>query len=400
MSVRLIRQFIQLESSGGIVLFVAALFAFIIDNTSLAPYYNAIFNTPLQFLAGSFEVKKTLLGLTNDGFMTVFFLLVGLEIKREIVSGELNSISKALLPAIAAIGGMIVPAAFYIAINFHDPVAFKGWAIPTATDTAFSLAVLTLLGSRIPVGLKIFLMALAIFDDIGAIIIMAVFYSSGIAWQLLFFSTLLFLVLILLNYYNIQNIKLYLLVGFLIWVCMLKSGVHATLTGIILAFTIPMTHGGDAEQSPLRILEDRLHPWVAFGVLPLFAFANAGVSFTGITWHHFFTPISAGITLGLLLGKQCGIWGATMLAVKSGLSEMPKGITGLGLYGMSLTAGIGFTMSLFIGTLAFHSAGPYAALIRLGVISGSLVSGFLGYLVLRLAYSRSYPYSRLHSRSH
>lgn len=387
MPVRTIREFIKLEASAGIVLFAMAMLAFIVDNTSAAHYYETFFRTSLQFSAGDFQIKKSLLSLIDDGLMSIFFLLVGLEIKREILLGELNSLSKATLPGIAAVGGMLVPALIYTIINFNDPMAIKGCAIPAATDTAFSLAVLALLGSRIPVTLKIFLTALAIFDDIGAIIIMAIFYSFGIAWELLFFAMVLLVILMLMNYFKVYRILPYMVVGFLLWLCMLKSGVHATLTGIILAFTIPLKTGQDVSHSPLRRLESALHPWVAYGVLPLFAFANAGVSFSGMTWRHLFTPIPLGIALGLFVGKQLGIWGATMLAVRARIAELPRGVTGTGLYGMSLASGVGFTMSLFIGTLAFHSTGQYAALIRLGVIFGSLMSGIMGYFFLRIAYS-------------
>lgn len=377
-SLRLIREFIKLESAGGIILFITAVLAIVIDNTSLATYYEAFFKTVIGFSVGEFQLSKPLLMWVNDGFMSIFFFLVGLEIKREMLEGELNTLSKAALPAIGALGGMVFPAAIYIICNWHHPIAVQGWAIPTATDTAFSLAILSLLGSRIPVNLKIFLTALAIFDDIGAIIVMAIFYSNHISIQMLICAFGLVVVLILLNYLNVRRPGGYFLIGIILWLCMLNSGIHATMAGIVLAFTIP--------SSLLRQLEQRLHPWVAFGILPVFAFANAGVPFTGINAPDIFTNIPIGIALGLFLGKQIGIWGTSMLAVRLGVARLPANVSGAALYGMSLTAGVGFTMSLFIGTLAFHSVMPYAAFVRIGVVMGSLVSGLLGYWVLRYIY--------------
>lgn len=389
MPLRFVRQFIHLESSAGIILFLTAALAMIIDNTSLAHYYQHFFNTPIKITFGNIQLEKPILLWINEGLMAIFFLLVGLEIKREIMVGELNSFSKASLPAIAAIGGMMGPAAIYLCLNFHDPIAVKGWAIPIATDTAFSLAILSLLGNRIPISLKIFLTALAIFDDIGAILVMAFFYSSNISILLLLLSLALIAILFLFNYLNVQQLSPYILVGFFLWLCVLKSGVHATLAGIILAMMIPLKNPKNLAKSPLRLLENKLHPWVAYCILPLFAFANAGVSFSGMSLsEHFFLSMPIGIALGLFLGKQLGIWMTTMLAVKLKVGRLPEGVSGFSLYGMSLIAGVGFTMSLFIGTLAFHSIEPYAIFVRVGVIFGSIISGFLGYWMLRFAYSR------------
>lgn len=387
MAIRSIREFISLEASAGIILFTTALLALFIDNSPLALYYEAFFHTKFSVSLGDFKLEKPLLLWVNDGFMTIFFVLVGLEIKRELMVGELNSISKALLPLIAAIGGMAIPAAIYLGMNSHDPLALKGWAIPTATDTAFSLGILSLLGKRIPDSLKIFLTALAIFDDIGAIIIMAVFYTSRISLVMLLCAVVLVSILILLNYWNVQQISVYGFVGIILWLCVLKSGVHATLAGIIIAMTIPIKKTKNSTESPLHILERKLHPWVAFGILPLFAFANAGVSFKGVAMPHLFTAIPLGIACGLFFGKQIGIWVATMIGVKCGVSRLPAAMSPLSLYGLSLVAGVGFTMSLFIGTLAFHSVAPYAAFVRMGVIFGSFFSGVLGYFVLRYAYA-------------
>lgn len=381
-----IRNFIKIESSSGVFLFLMALLALIIDNTSLSHYYQALFATPITVAFGYLEVKKPILLWINDGFMTIFFLLIGLEIKRELIEGELNTVSKASLPLIAAIGGMLGPAAIYLCLNYHHPVAIKGWAIPIATDTAFSLAILSLLGNKVPVSLKIFLTALAIFDDIGAILVMAFFYSAHISLISLFVALLCIAVLFLLNLLDVQRLGLYIFVGMLLWLSVLKSGVHATLAGIVLGLLIPLRNKNNPQKSPLRLLESKLHPWVAFFILPLFAFANAGVSIAGLTWTHLFSAMPVGIALGLFVGKQLGIWSATMLAVKLNVAKLPDNITSMGLYGLSLIAGVGFTMSLFIGTLAFHSVEPYAIYVRVGVILGSILSGCLGYWILRMTY--------------
>ncbi len=321
--------------------------------------------------------------------MTVFFLLVGLEIKREMFEGELNSFAKAALPAIAALGGMLIPAVIYVALNWGNSAALRGWAIPTATDIAFSLGILSLLRTRIPVAMKIFLMALAIFDDIGAIIVIAIFYTKHIYFILLLLGVGLIVVLFILNRLKVMSIIPYALVGIALWLCALKSGVHATLSGIVLAFAIPIRDSRKLDVSPLRNLEHKLHPWVAFGVLPLFAFANAGVSFAGIRFDELFSPVTLGIALGLFVGKQIGIGLASWLGIKLHIARMPHGGNWRGIYGISLVAGVGFTMSLFIGTLAFGSVGDtYPAMVRLGVLVGSFLSGILGYLVLRFAYPR------------
>jgi Na+:H+ antiporter, NhaA family len=386
-----IREFIKLESSGGIILFATAVLALIISNTALHSDYVAFFNLPFTIHLGAVTLSKPLLLWINDGFMAVFFLLVGLEIKREMFEGELNSLSKAALPAMAAIGGMVVPALIYVYFNHGDAAALKGWAIPTATDIAFSLGIVALLGSRVPVSLKIFLTALAIFDDMGAIGIIAIFYTKEVSMQMLLLAAGLVIVLMLLNRFKVMRMTPYILVGIALWICVLKSGVHATLAGIVLAFAIPLRHKTKKEVSPVKNLEHQLHPWVAFGILPVFAFANAGVTFTGITKSHFISPIPLGIACGLFFGKQIGIWLASYLSIKSGFAQMPRSACFMGIYGVSLIAGVGFTMSLFIGTLAFGvEAGSYSVWVRLGVILGSLLSGLFGYFVLRYAY-RSRP---------
>ncbi len=386
MPFRTLREFIQLETAAGLILFLTAICALIIDNTAWSVYYESFFNTPLTLRLGVIDVTKSILLWINDGLMTIFFCLVGLEIKREIVEGELNSFAKASLPVIAAIGGMLFPAIIYVLFNYKSPHTLDGWAIPTATDIAFSLGILSLLRSRIPLPLKIFLTALAIFDDIGAIAIIAVFYTKHISVSLLLVSAGLVLLLFILNRLRVMSIIPYVIVGIFLWLCVLKSGVHATLSGIALAFVIPIRDRSKMDVSPLRRLEHRLHPWVAFGILPIFAFANAGVSFAGIHFDALLSPVTLGIALGLFLGKQLGISLVTWLSIKLRLARMPHGGTVWGMYGISLVAGVGFTMSLFIGTLAFRGGGNYPALVRFGVIVGSSLSGMLGYLVLRLSY--------------
>ncbi len=387
MPFKTIREFIQLETSGGVILFVTAVLALVISNTPFEAYYHAFFNLNMTITLGALKLSKPLLLWVNDGLMTIFFFLVGLEIKRELFEGELNSIKKATLPAMAAIGGVIVPALIYLYFNKGNAVALQGWAIPTATDIAFSLGILALLGSRVPVSLKIFLTALAIFDDIGAIAIIATFYTKGISVSLLLAAAGLLIILMLFNRFRVMRFWPYVLVGIILWLCVLKSGVHATLAGIVLAFCIPLRDKKKRDYSPLRILEHKLHPWVAFGVLPIFAFANSGVSLIGLTKEHFTNPIPLGIACGLFFGKQIGIWLASYLSIVTGFAKMPKGACYFGIYGISLVAGVGFTMSLFIGTLAFGSStGDYAALVRIGVIIGSFSAGLLGYLILRSAH--------------
>ncbi|MDF1797196.1 MAG: Na+/H+ antiporter NhaA [Coxiellaceae bacterium] len=389
MPIRSFRHFLRLESSGGIVLFLAAILALIIDNSGWSSFYHAFFNQTLNISLGDFVLAKPVQLWVNDGLMVFFFLLVGLEIKRELFEGELNSKAKALLPGIAAAGGMIVPAVIYIAVNYGHGDNLRGWAIPTATDIAFSLGILALLKSRIPPALKIFLTALAIFDDIGAIVVIAIFYTHHISIGLLAVAAVLTIVLVLLNRFNVTHRAAYFIVGVIMWVCVLKSGVHATLVGIILGFAIPLRvytkDGGSV--SPVRELEHSLHPWVAFMILPLFAFANAGISFKGMDWGMLLHPIPLGITLGLFFGKQLGIFIFTWIAIKLNWARMPHNGNWLGIYGMSMIAGVGFTMSLFIGSLAFASM-EHMALVRMGVLLGSLLSGVAGYLLLRFGNPR------------
>lgn len=388
---RVIQNFMHVEASGGIALFFMAVLALIIDNSPASVYYHQFFNTIVSVQWDDHTLAKPVLLWINDGFMAIFFLLVGLEIKRELFEGELNSLAKALLPAIAAVGGMIVPALIYVAFNAGNNEALRGWAIPTATDIAFSLGILSLLGSRIPPSLKIFLMALAIFDDIGAVIIIAFFYTHDISLLSLSLAVVLLGLLLLMNRLQVTSYLPYFIVGIILWVCVLQSGVHATLAGIALAFAIPLRDRDRPNYLPAAELIKSLHPWVAFGILPIFAFANAGISFRGFTLHHFLGPVSMGIALGLLIGKQVGIWGASWLAIKAKIARLPAGASLTGVYGIALLGGVGFTMSLFVGTLAFEygqEVGLYAAMVRSGVLTGSLLSGILGYLLLRNIYQR------------
>lgn len=372
-----------MESAGGILLFIAATAAIIIANTPLEPYYQLFLSTPVEVRVGALEIAKPLLLWINDGLMAVFFFLVGLELKRELVEGELSDKRNIILPGAGAIGGMLVPAAIYLYFNGADPVAAKGWAIPAATDIAFALGVLTLLGKRVPISIKIFLTSLAIFDDIGAIIIIALFYTSKISLLALIVVALCIPILAILNKRNVVSNSPYILIGIIMWIATLKSGVHATLAGVVLAMFIPMRSKDDPEHSPLKSLEHDLHSIVAFFVLPVFAFANAGISFANVTTEQMFHNVPIGIALGLFAGKQIGIFGLCWLCIKMNFAQLPKGMSWGGLYGTAALCGIGFTMSLFVGSLAFEETGVNLLFDeRLGIIIGSLLSGIIGYLVL------------------
>ncbi len=394
-----LREFLRLEAASGIILVIAAALAMIVANSPLGHFYTALFDIPVAVQVGGLGIAKPLLLWINDGLMAVFFLLVGLEIKREIREGELSSRDQALLPCIAALGGMIVPAVIYAALNWDDEEALRGWAIPTATDIAFALGVLALLGSRVPISLKVYLTALAIIDDLGAIVIIALFYTANLSVESLALSGIALVVLFVLNKMRVMRLSAYVLVGIALWVFVLKSGVHATLAGVALAMAIPTRDPADPERSPLREVEHQLHVWVAYGILPLFAFANAGVSLAGISVAALFEPLPLGIALGLLLGKQIGVFGATWLAVKTGVGRMPEGTTWAQIYGAAILAGIGFTMSLFIGTLAFVG-NEQAAQVRIGVLGGSIVAALAGYFVLRAVLGGDAPGKPVnHSRS-
>lgn len=380
MRIKFLHKFIQLEASGGISLGIATLLALILANSAWKNYYQACINFTISIGP---NIHFSFLHLINDGLMTIFFFLVSLEIKRELVQGELNTLTKALLPTIAAIGGMIVPALFYLLINHGYPQLVSGWAIPMATDIAFSLGVLSLLGKHIPVALKMFLMALSIIDDLGAIIVIAVFYTQQIGWLYLFLALLTFLGLILLNYYKVQRFLPYCLLGIALWILILDSGIHATIAGVLFGLTIPLSSSNKNFNSLLHHLIHQLHPWIAYGILPLFAFANAGLSFSNINLATFLHPLPLGIIVGLFFGKQLGIFGASWLAVKTKLAKLPYQVNWWHIYGTALICGIGFTMSLFIAGLAFGE-NELSSLIRLGVFTGSILSGIAGYSILSL----------------
>ena len=381
-----ITSFLKMESAAGLLLMFAALLAIGFANSPLQSLYGLILDVPVEIRVGALEIAKPLLLWINDGLMAVFFFLVGLELKRELIEGELSDRKSIVLPGVGAIGGMLIPAAVYAYFNFGNPVAMQGWAIPAATDIAFALGVLALLGSRVPTSIKIFLTSLAIFDDIGAIVIIAIFYTSKISLPALAIAAACIAVLLQLNRRNVLSKSPYILVGAIMWVATLKSGVHATLAGVIVAMFIPMRSPDDPSISPLRSLEEDLHSIVAFFVLPVFAFANAGIDLRGLGLEQVLHPVPIGIALGLFLGKQVGIFGLCWLAVKLKLAELPRGVNWLALYGTAALCGIGFTMSLFIGSLAFEETGVNLLFDdRLGIIIGSLASGALGYLVLRFA---------------
>lgn len=380
------QDFMRLDASAGIVLMAVAVIAVIAANSGLAPYYQSFLGTYIRVGVGSFEIAKPALLWINDGLMAIFFFLVGLEIKREVLAGELSSLDKALLPVLAAIGGMAIPGLVFFAINAGTPETLNGWAIPTATDIAFALGILALLGNRVPVALKIFLLAIAIIDDLGAIVIIAVFYTSELSTNALTLSMLGFALAVSLNRMQVRTALPYVLVGLFMWVCVLKSGVHATLAGVLIALTIPMK-APETEKTLLYRMEKGLHNWVAFLILPVFAFANAGVSLAGISLSDLLQPLPLGIAAGLFLGKQIGVFVFTWGGVKTGLAKLPQGVSLLHVYGVACLTGVGFTMSLFIGSLAFGADETMNA-VRLGVISGSILSGLLGFAVLRATAAR------------
>ena len=386
MPIQAIKEFLRYESASGILLLAAAILAMLIQNSPASHFYDALLDLHVEIRVGNFQIAKPLLLWINDGLMAIFFFLIGLEVKREVLDGELSEPSRVALPVIAAIGGMALPAIVYSAINWGDPLALRGWAIPSATDIAFSLGVLALLGSRIPSSLKLFLMTLAIVDDLGAIIIIAIFYTSDLSVTSLFIAGGALVVLFILNRKGVLNFAPYLLVGLVVWAAVLKSGVHATLAGVLIAFFVPFKKQPGEQKTQLETLEHDLHPVVAYGILPLFAFANTGISFAGITVQSFVHPVPLGIAAGLFIGNQIGVFGFSWLAIKTGLARLPTGVNWLHMYGVALLCGIGFTMSLFISSLAFQQGEQVVPVDdRLGILIGSLVSGIFGYLVLRMA---------------
>jgi len=374
--------FFKLESAVGILLIVATLLAMVMANSPFANTYTSMMDTPVVVIFGNFSIAKPLLLWINDGLMAMFFFMVGLEIKREVIEGSLSDRSKLVLPAFAAFGGMLVPALIYVYFNWGNEGAMQGWAIPMATDIAFALGVLSLLGKRVPMPLKVFLLALAIIDDLGAIIVIAIFYTSHMSLLSLAIAIALIVILFLMNRNGVVNNTAYILVGIVLWTAVLKSGVHATLAGVILGLMIPLKEN----QKSFYQLEHSLHVPVNFFILPLFAFANAGIGFSTVGVKDFTDSMTIGIGLGLFLGKQLGVLMFTFIAHILGLGSLPEGVSWGSIYGLAILSGIGFTMSLFIGSLAFGcSEGSCYSLVdyRMGILLGSFVSGLVGYLVLR-----------------
>jgi len=381
-----IASFLKLESTGGIILIATSLLAMICANSFLAPWYQLLLDTPVEIRIGALEIAKPLLLWINDGLMAIFFFLIGLELKRELLEGELSDPRNIILPGVGAVGGMLVPALIYILLNKGDATALQGWAIPAATDIAFALGILALLGPRVPTSLKVFLTSLAIFDDIGAIVIIAAFYTDGISVSALFIVAICLPLLFILNRRNVLSFSPYVLIGIVMWVAMLKSGVHATLAGVLLAVFIPIRSKKNADFSPLKKLEHDLHGVVAFFVLPVFAFVNAGIDIRDMSMEQVVHGVPMGIALGLFAGMQIGIFGLCWLAIKTKLTKLPSGMTWSSLYGTAALCGVGFTMSLFIGSLAFEETGVNLLFDeRMGIIIGSIASGIVGYVLLRAA---------------
>ncbi|EGQ9189157.1 Na+/H+ antiporter NhaA [Vibrio cholerae] len=373
----MIRDFFKMESAGGILLVIAAAIAMVIANSAMGEGYQAFLHTYVFGMSVSHWI--------NDGLMAVFFLLIGLEVKRELLEGALKSRETAIFPAIAAVGGMLAPALIYVAFNFNDPAAIQGWAIPAATDIAFALGIMALLGKRVPVSLKVFLLALAIIDDLGVVVIIALFYSSDLSTMALTIGFIMTGVLFMLNAKHVTKLSIYLVAGLILWIAVLKSGVHATLAGVVIGFAIPLK-GNKGEFSPLKHLEHALHPYVAFAILPVFAFANAGISLQGVSLEGLTSMLPLGVALGLLLGKPLGIFSFSWAAVKLGVAKLPEGINFKHIFAVSVLCGIGFTMSIFISSLAFGQANEaYDTYARLGILMGSTTAALLGYSLLRLS---------------
>lgn len=379
-----LKEFFKSEASGGILLLIFAFVAIICANSPLSNFYFEFLQTHVSLRFGEFALDKPLLLWVNDGFMALFFTLVGLEVKRELVEGSLSSYKRAVFPAIAAIGGMVVPAVVYWFINQDHPEFHRGWAIPMATDIAFALGVLALLGKRVPFALKIFLLALAIIDDLGAIIVIALFFSHDLSLTALIVSAVGILALVLLNRLNVTKISIYAVTGLVLWAAVLKSGVHATLAGVILGFCIPLK--GKNGETPLETFEHILSPWCSFMILPLFAFANAGVSIEGMGLSTLTSPLTLGVALGLIVGKALGVFSFSYLAVKFGIAQLSPGINFKQIFAISVLCGIGFTMSMFLAGLSFGGAesnSDFISLARLGILLGSGVSAVLGYILLK-----------------
>ncbi|EOC1816969.1 Na+/H+ antiporter NhaA [Vibrio parahaemolyticus] len=372
-----IRDFFKMESAGGILLVIAAAIAMTIANSPLGETYQSLLHTYVFGMSVSHWI--------NDGLMAVFFLLIGLEVKRELLEGALKSKETAIFPAIAAVGGMLAPALIYVAFNANDPEAISGWAIPAATDIAFALGIMALLGKRVPVSLKVFLLALAIIDDLGVVVIIALFYTGDLSSMALLVGFVMTGVLFMLNAKEVTKLTPYMIVGAILWFAVLKSGVHATLAGVVIGFAIPLK-GKQGERSPLKHMEHALHPYVAFGILPLFAFANAGISLEGVSMSGLTSMLPLGIALGLLIGKPLGIFSFSWAAVKLGVAKLPEGINFKHIFAVSVLCGIGFTMSIFISSLAFGNVSPeFDTYARLGILMGSTTAAVLGYALLHFS---------------
>ena len=375
--------FFKLEAASGLVLLFAAIAALIVSNTELNQYYTDVLETYFRIGVGSFAINLTILHWINDVLMAIFFFLVSLEIKREFIQGELSNPKQAVLPIIGAVGGMLVPALIYIAINFSNSETLNGWAIPSATDIAFSLGVLSLLGKRVPVSLKVFLTALAIIDDLGAIVIIAFFYSGNVQSYYLFLMLICIIILIIFNRLNIRNFIPYLIVGVLLWEFTHQSGIHSTISGVLLALTIPHKDNNTSHKNSLLVkLEHLISPYVLFGIMPIFAFANAGVSLEGISFKALLNPVPLGILSGLFFGKQIGVFLFSYISIKIKIAEMPNNSNWITLYGVGILTGIGFTMSLFVGNLAFVESTQYLSDVKIGVLLGSLLSTLFGYFLI------------------
>ena len=380
--------FFKLEAASGLVLLFAAIAALVVSNTNLYIYYIKILESYFTLGFGSFGIKLSILHWINDVLMAIFFFLVSLEIKREFIQGELSNPKQALLPILAAVGGMLVPALIYIAINFSNAETIRGWAIPSATDIAFSLGVLSLLGKRVPLSLKVFLTALAIIDDLGAIVIIDFFYSGNVQFYYLLLMLICLISLLILNRFNIKNFIPYLLIGIILWEFTHQSGIHATIAGVILALTIPHKNKKD-KYSLLLKLEHAISPYVLFGIMPIFAFANAGVSLEGLTLKDLMDPVPLGILCGLFFGKQFGVFIFSYISIKLKIAEMPNNSNWIMLYGVGVLTGIGFTMSLFVGNLAFVDTLNYSSGVKIGVLLGSLLSTLFGYFLILLCRKKS-----------
>jgi NhaA family Na+:H+ antiporter len=393
MFTQFLQDFIKKESSAGILLIIATILALLLENSFMSTFYTSFLHTPVEIRFGDLHIAKPLLLWVNDGLMAVFFLVIGLEIKREVIEGHLSSLSQIALPGIAALGGMIVPALIFIAFNRGEDFSMNGWAIPTATDIAFALGILSLLGKRVPISLKVFLMALAIIDDLGAILIIAFFYTSELSTMSITIAAIALFILFIMNRMHIAIKSAYIVVGIILWVSVLKSGVHATLAGVALAFMIPLS-SKDKEGNSFSMakeMEYDLHNWVVYMILPLFAFVNAGVDLKGISIEEMAGPVPLGIMLGLFIGKQVGVFGFSWLAIKMGLASLPKGSNWSLLYGVSVLTGIGFTMSLFVDTLAYNDTQIYHYADKLAILLGSFLSAIVGYLILRLKTPKPVP---------